>query len=54
MDIPSSDTNASPVTPELAAQIDTAIASLPPAHRAAPVDSESFQSSEEALKRLQD
>ena len=54
MDIPSSDANASPVTPELAAQIDTAIASLPPAHCAAPVDGESFQSGEEALKCLQD
>ena|SRR5438045_4994733 len=54
MDIPSSDANASPVTPELAAQIDTAITSLPPAHCAAPVNGESFQSSKEALKHLQD
>ena len=54
VDMHSSNTNNSSVTPELAAQIDTAIAALPRAHLEKPITDEKFQSRDEALKRLQD
>jgi hypothetical protein len=42
------------VTPELQAQIDTAIAALPAAHQQAPYKGEITDSKEAALQRLQD
>jgi hypothetical protein len=49
----SSAASVTTVTPELAAQIEAAIAALPPAHRLLPQEQEIVESKETALQRLQ-
>src|SRR5271169_7095857 len=46
--------SSSPVTPELQAQIDDAIAALPPLHRRAPTKGELVESPASGYIRLQD
>jgi hypothetical protein len=49
-----SETASETVTPELAAQLDTAVAALPPAHFQNPVENEQSELREAGFLRLQD